>query len=378
MSNTSMHNLPVIIAGAGLAGTVTAILLSRKGLPVKLIDRFETFDKDTSQSFGRVETLPGAGVRLLRASNLAHLLDDGAHCPSAGTMSAWGNSPPKIHDSICDPYGQSWLIDRSRLHQQLIEEAAAHGVAIQPIKRIDQVQSTDRGAEVLVQLRSVARRIEGRLIVDATGKSAVIGRRLGAYRQIDEKLAGIEAIFTGRKISSRQSDLAQIESTGNGWWYAANHPAGHLYLLFVSFTNFVGFTESMTASGLLKAAQRTKYIWQRLRGVDTSHVNTRIRTVALISGRLSRVAGPSWVAIGDASISFDPVASRGMFHCLYTATKAALLATQKSSPAEAYKEYSADIYRIWQAYCEQRIAVYQVVSSESLFWKPNRLREAQQ
>jgi hypothetical protein len=51
---------------------------------------------------------------------------------------------------------------------------------------------------------------------------------------------------------------------------------------------------------------------------------TALSVTAANSARLAETAGDGWIAIGDAALSFDPIASRGLFNALYTAWSGAM------------------------------------------------------
>ena len=351
----------VIVTGAGLAGCMTAILLARRGFAVQLIDRKKALEQDDPKSFTRLETLPGAGVRILREANLNYLLNDRAHRPSAGIASAWGDSPPVINDNIRDPYGPSWIVDRGRLTEQLCEAANAAGISILPAQRVSSVQLSRGSVKVFVQSGSEVSCLEGQFAVDATGKSAAIGRRLGASQHFIDKQLAIEAILARQDSAYSHTDLSLVESTAFGWWYAVYYPCGNLYVLFVPYGNVDRIRDYMSATGLTKAAMQTKLLSYHVQSINTTHPSTRLRTVALTSSRLSPVSGTGYIAVGDASITFDPISSQGMFHCLYTATKATE-ALSLAAREEALELYSIDLERIWQSYCNQRRRLYQDIN----------------
>jgi flavin-dependent dehydrogenase len=70
---------------------------------------------------------------------------------------------------------------------------------------------------------------------------------------------------------------------------------------------------------------------------------------------LTRHGGPGWLAIGDAAMSFDPLASQGLFHALATglagarAVDAAL--DHDPQPGLAYGRMIAEVRRRYLAHC---------------------------
>jgi flavin-dependent dehydrogenase len=67
-------------------------------------------------------------------------------------------------------------------------------------------------------------------------------------------------------------------------------------------------------------------------------------------------AGPGWLAIGDASLSFDPLSSQGLFHALYTGLRGAQAVLAGTS--DALGAYAARIAAVRRRYREHRAIVY--------------------
>ena len=66
------------------------------------------------------------------------------------------------------------------------------------------------------------------------------------------------------------------------------------------------------------------------------------RFVSADSGILESLAGPGWLAIGDAAFSYDPIASHGIMMAMVTARDAAeaIEATLNGQP-DAFEQYNA-------------------------------------
>src|SRR4029077_4415293 len=115
----------VVVAGAGPAGAVAAVRLARAGRRVLLADHPEAGCK-----IG--EALPGAAVRLLRALDLPAPAPQGPHAPISGTLSAWGSPDFFGTDTLRDPYGAAWRLDRRRSAADLREAARGAGATARP------------------------------------------------------------------------------------------------------------------------------------------------------------------------------------------------------------------------------------------------------
>src|ERR1700722_4153212 len=117
----------IVVAGAGPAGAVAAARLARAGRRVLLADR-----PDAGCKIG--EALPGTALRLLRALDLPAPEPQGPHAPIAGTLSAWGSPDFIGADSLRDPYGAPWRLDRRRFDADLREAARDAGATARPAR----------------------------------------------------------------------------------------------------------------------------------------------------------------------------------------------------------------------------------------------------
>src|ERR1700683_2061904 len=111
----------VIIAGAGPAGSLSAVRLARAARRFLLGDRARRGDR----KFG--ETLPGAAALLLRGLDLPAPQIGGPHCPVGGNFFAWNSDTLVAADFINDLNGPAWRLDRSRFDEELRSAAVRAG-----------------------------------------------------------------------------------------------------------------------------------------------------------------------------------------------------------------------------------------------------------
>ena len=74
---------------------------------------------------------------------------------------------------------------------------------------------------------------------------------------------------------------------------------------------------------------------------------------------LEPACGSDWFAIGDAASAFDPLASQGLFHALYTGVEAAKAAdcALAGDPSGA-AAYRARVAAVWSVYSNRLRATY--------------------
>jgi flavin-dependent dehydrogenase len=170
--------LDVLIAGAGPAGSVAAIILARAGLRVVIVDR-ETFPRDKLCG----DTLNPGAVRLLESLNLA-----GGPLKIARPLAGMLLSGPHEQLSARYPGGQVGLaITRRDLDQWLLEEAIRAGARFQPglVARtplVDTVAGRPLVKGLALDERRASRRtlrIPASITIAADGRRSVLARSLG-------------------------------------------------------------------------------------------------------------------------------------------------------------------------------------------------------
>src|SRR6476646_4643134 len=69
--------------------------------------------------------------------------------------------------------------------------------------------------------------VQARFVVDASGRSSVVARRLGARRQHDDRLTAVTAFLKTNDAPCVDSTTL-VEAVDYGWWYSAVIPDGRL------------------------------------------------------------------------------------------------------------------------------------------------------
>jgi flavin-dependent dehydrogenase len=302
------HRHDVVIVGARAAGAATALLLSRLGHDVVLVDR-TVFPADTLSTHQIAR--PGV-VQLHRWGLLQAVLASGAPAIRQVTFTAAGES---LTRTVKDKAGVDLLVaPRRYILDTLVAEAAAQagvhmrlgitvtGVRLNAAGRAVGVYGHDRtGAPV---------EIDARVVIGADGLGSTVARSVGA--EIIENRGDNGAVqyayyhglpWHGIEMFIADRALAGVFPTHDGQaciWVGTPSADAH-----AARRRAASRTEAFTAQLQLAAPD----LAARLRtGRRTSSVTGMLRT----PNQLRRAHGPGWALVGDAGCHRDAVTGHGL------------------------------------------------------------------
>jgi flavin-dependent dehydrogenase len=353
----------VIIIGGGPAGSAAAVTLIRGGFRVAIIER-------TDYLRSRIgETLPSE-IRILLTSLgvWQHFIID-SHIESFTIRSSWGTAEPYDTDSIYNPYGSGWHVDRARFDRMLAIEAKNAGAILftdARVRCISKNETSDWKLAIIQHNR--LHNLHAPLVIDATGQTAAIPIGLPRSFHVIDHLIGIVLLFAGDA-----EPYILVEAAAHGWWYSAPLPHSHLVVVY------------MTDADLFAAAGHNSYQFWHHRLAETKLTSKRVGTLPAITeikivsaASLIRrpVCGTDWLAAGDASMTFDPLSGCGV----YNALKGGILAGEAvigcfHGNSKSLVEYSDWINSQFSNYLQMRNSFYNKERrwSDYPFWRRRHL-----
>jgi len=172
--------------------------------------------------------------------------------------------------------------------------------------------------------------------------------------------------LVGKQISS-----LVIESCSNGWFYSAPLPRSGRMVIFFTDEDLPDYREIWSEAGWNKMIRHTSLISDLLAFQPQLKVGPLRRGVANTS-RLNRAAGPSWEAVGDAAMAFDPLSSQGMSAAIAGgANAAASLIEAQSGEGNAISQYRDWLHQNFTGYAHQYKHYYGLIPRDygGEFWK---------
>lgn len=312
-------------------------------------------------------------------THLAHLgldpdLATRGHRPYLGTVSLWGTDTPLCEEGELLGLDRVFHLDRERFDQDLrdaVQRAGVEVLDIGPLLALDTAKDrfqlslreplsgTDEGSFQL---------IAARFLVDATGRRAVVARRLGSERKyLDRQVALV--LRRPLRQPSQINDYAAVEAEPDGWWYGGGTgpDATIAFMTDADIARTHGLLQSEKLAARLAETQ--------LIGPELATVGGSARpSIHVASNEFSSVvAGPNWLAVGDAAIGLDPLTSSGISCALGDGLAAAeAIATARATgTADALHAYAERVAQAVDAFRAQWRATYRREGRwpEAQFWQ---------
>ncbi|MDQ7733124.1 NAD(P)/FAD-dependent oxidoreductase [Halomonas sp. SpR1] len=349
----------VVIVGAGPAGLALGTLLrpeqrvlvlERRALPAR------------SPPIG--ESLPGAAALLLQRLQLLAAFRESGHRERGAAVSVWDVDRPVWRDAIQDPAGPGWYLDRRKFEQMLRRRALDVGVTLG-----EGCKQTDiRHRQGQWQLDTTLGSFKAPVLVDATGRNGHLARRLGLQRYADDPLLCLYCFLD--QAAESQDATMRIQADAHGWWYTVNLPNRQRVLAYHMDVDDPLCRRLLRRPDVFLArAREHALLAEVLEGLAPAHVRGRPAGTSLLEVEQLPKAGSGFLAIGDALLAFDPLASQGLFHSLASATSAAKAI--EAGLHQSLGAYQQEMQAVSQRYLWHLKASYQGPRrfSQATFWQ---------
>jgi flavin-dependent dehydrogenase len=193
-------------------------------------------------------------------------------------------------------------------------------------------------------------------VVDASGRSSVLARKLGARYALFDNLIGIAAQFDDSLANSQCYTL--VEAMPEGWWYSAPVAADRSVAMLMTDGDLARAQDWKALQQWRAALQRTTLTDAR---INRGKLRWGPRIFSAVSHRLirNRDDRAPWLAVGDAALAVDPISGSGVIRALRTAKAAATTAIAVLSGSdEAIASYEDDRDKECTAYLFERAGYY--------------------
>lgn len=344
-NSASQSVTDVIVIGGGPAGSTASTLIAQHGHRVRLFERArfprfhigESLIPETYWVLKRLNMLEKLGrSHFVRKESVQFVTQHGKL-----------SEPFYFHDHRPHDCSRTWQVLRSEFDKMMLDNAREHGVDVREGARVREVIfEGERAVGVRVQYDDAAEEeVRARVVVDASGQSALIGSRLGLLEKDTSLKKG--AVWTYWKGAYRDSGRDEgatlvLQTKGKkGWfWYIPLHDN------IVSVGIVRAFDELFAGNREHEAiyAEELANCPEVERRVNMGTRCDKYYATKDYSYRATRCAGDGWVLVGDAYGFLDPLYSSGVLLAL----KGGQMAADAIAAGLAKGDTSAEQLGSWQ------------------------------
>ena len=337
------------IIGGGPAGAAAAISL-RQLTPGTSI---AIFDVGASDRWRPGETLAPGAEPILESLGLSGIVREFPE--SYETRAAWGSE--NLVENVLPLNGR--LLDRTRFEAILLEHAVAMGVDVH--RNCALTESDREGGNWSLSVNGDD--CASRFVIDASGRAARFAVDRDIKRLADDRLTGVVVRYEGAR---RGGTL--VEAQECGWWYSAATAGGTTAAIFMTDSDMIRDLGPPDIACWEQLLADSRWMRERLSGATPQSPPVIFPAHSQV---LSRLTGPGWVAVGDAAMAFDPIASQGIQKALRSGQLASFVAADYLTGGDSHNRYAEQARAEYEAYSKTKCDYYALEQRwpEAEFWK---------
>ncbi len=308
-----------VVIGGGPAGSATATFLQRQGYDCLILERSafpryhigESLIPHTYGTLDRLGLLPK-----LRASRFPE-----KHSVRFVLGTEEESHPFYFSETIPGEAARTWQVERAEFDRMCLDHARVHGAEARMETRVDAVHFDDGRA---VGVRAHPRQggaydVTARVLVDASGRSTVIGSQLGLTEEVPGlRKASVWGYYKGgRRLEGVDAGETTIFLLPNrGWVWYIPLPDDIVSVGVVADPEELFHATTDAKQILTRVVASCEPLSERLRHAEPVG---QVRGLPRLAYRNRRAVGDGWLMIGDAAAFLDPIYSSGLFLALGSA-----------------------------------------------------------
>lgn len=328
----------VVVIGGAIAGASTAFLLKRKNpsLRVLIIEKAEEFGRRVGESTSEV-----GACFLMRVLNLSNHLGHAQITKSGLRM--WFYQKSSDCFTRCAEIGPkhqtrlpAFQLDRSTLDEAILQKAVKAGCDCwRPAKVIDLELGGEGKNRIKVRMGEEFREVTARWVVDASGRTALIARKLKLHRPLDAH--PIHAVWARFRNTSDLDGADVWESAphftepcwamrqwatnhlmGYGWWgWLIPLKGGDCSVGLVYDSRIFQLPPGGNLGDRLKDHLVTHPLGKKVLS-DAQYIENDVHAYSNLAYYSQQSIGDGWALVGDAAGFLDPLYSQGFDFVSYT------------------------------------------------------------
>lgn len=305
---------PVVIAGAGPAGSTLAIRLRKLGIDVTLVERYRFPRQKLCGEFISPECLKHFGD----LGVLDEMLSAGGDRVHKTIFYETGGRKISVPSRWFDDGGFALSLSRARMDEILLNAARHAGVTVLEETSVTGLLK-ENGSVRGVKIRDRSGKtheIEAAMTVDATGRARVLSRladKQAAHKEPKPRFVGFKAHFTGVEMSP---GVCEMYAFRGGYAGLSFVEGGEANLCFIARSSLLGGTSD--ADDILKKLTKQN-ARARLTLVSAEKVHDWLAVSVPAFGLNQFPSADGLFAVGDSAAFVDPFTGSGMLLAIESA-----------------------------------------------------------
>ena len=310
----------VAIIGGGPAGSTAAALLARAGRRVVLFER-EKFPR-----FHIGESLLPFSMKAFTRLGLHEKFLSAGFIKKYGgeIMGACSDTGTKFYfkDGYRSQTDHAYQVTRSDFDKVLLDHAAESGAEVHEQTPVEAVEFSNHGVDLSVRSNGSANSIQARYLVDASGRTSVLGRQFKIKKTYDhlQKLS-IFAHYDGVwRPEGIDGTLTVLIRAVDRWFWLIPLTDERTSVGVVLDSDTFRKSKLSADDFLEQALAEQPTIAKRM---TNARRVSKVYVEADFSYRSARLYGDRWLLTGDAAGFIDPIFSSGVFLAVFSGEKCA-------------------------------------------------------
>ena len=310
----------IAIIGGGPAGSTAAALLARAGR------RVIVFERDKFPRFHIGESLLPFSMKAFTRLELHEKFLRAGFMKKYGgeIIGACSENGTKFYfkDGYRSQTDHSYQVTRGDFDKVLLDHAAECGAEVHEETSVDRVEFSNEGAELGVKWNSSSNSIRSRYLIDASGRTSVLGRQFQIKKTYDhlQKLS-IFAHYDGVwRAEGIDGTLTVLIRAIDRWFWLIPLTAERTSVGVVLDSEIFRKSKLSAEDFLEQALAEQPVIAKRM--INAQRVS-QVYVEADFSYRSARLHGDRWLLAGDAAGFIDPIFSSGVFLAVFSGELAA-------------------------------------------------------
>ncbi len=358
-----------VIIGGAFSGAATAMMVKRNASDARvlIVEKSAEFDRKVGESTTEISSC--YMTRLLGLTNyLGH-----EHLAKQGLRLWFSNRADQQFDDCVEVGARyqtrlpTFQVDRAKLDQHMLDVARGAGCELLRPAKVSSFELNGASGQTITVGE---RKITCRWVIDASGRAAMLARKLGHFRQNTEHpINAVWARFSGVKDwddyswRERFPDFANACRTSRGW--ATNHLMGHGWWCWIIPLRGGDVSAGLVYDSRIFSLPEGASLGERLHShilthpvgreifADAKAIEGDIHAFSQLPYYSEKVADDGWALVGDAAGFIDPLYSPGLDFCSYTSYNVAdfvarsIAGEQVADRVRRYREQYPLMYRRW-------------------------------